>query len=157
MAERPPPHVPKPQQWAERRFAERAVKPRNAAYIIASFWLLGVLVFGVIEWLADPNTFDTVWLGFWWALQTVTTVGYGDVVPTQTSGKVLASILMIGGLSFLSVITATITSAFVARRQEELREAGHDPVVRQLDDITARLDRIERQLLERGGEPERSG
>src|SRR4051812_14063735 len=152
MAERPEPHIPRSQQWAERRFAEKAIKPRNAAYIIATVWLGGVFVFGTIEWLADPTTFDTIWLGFWWALQTVTTVGYGDIVPTQTSGKVLASVLMIGGLSFLSVITATITSAFVARRQEELREAGQDPVMQQLNDISARLDRIELELRGRHGE-----
>jgi voltage-gated potassium channel len=95
-----------------------------------------------------------VWLAFWWAIQTVTTVGYGDVVPTQTSGKALASILMIGGLSFLSIITATVTSAFVARRQAELREAGKDPVMRQLDQIAARLDRIEGELRPSRDDPE---
>ena len=81
----------------------------------------------------------------------MTTVGYGDVVPTQTSGKALAAILMLGGLSFLSIITATITSAFVARRQEELREAGEGPRDAEAGtQISARLDRIEGEL---GGTP----
>ena len=122
------------------------MRPRNAAYLIASVWLVGVLVFGVVERIADPTTFPSVWLGFWWAIQTVTTVGYGDVVPTQTSGKALAAILMIGGLSFLSIVTATITSGFVARRQAELREAGKDPVMQQLQEISTRLDTIEGEL-----------
>jgi voltage-gated potassium channel len=133
-------------RWVERRFSNKAMRPRNAAYIIASLWLVGVLVFGVVERIADPTTFPSVWLGFWWAIQTVTTVGYGDIVPTQTSGKVLAAVLMIVGLSFLSIVTAMITSAFVSRRQEELRDAGHDPVMQQLDQIAARLDRIEDEL-----------
>jgi voltage-gated potassium channel len=155
MAEQPPPQIPRPQAWAERRFATKALRPRNAAFIIAAFWTLGVLVFGVIERLADPETFDTVWLGFWWAIQTVTTVGYGDVVPSQTSGKALAAVLMIGGLSFISVITATITSAFVARREAELREAGKDPVMRELAGISARLDRIENELRADGDDADR--
>jgi voltage-gated potassium channel len=134
------------QQWADRRFAGKALRPRNAAYLVAACWLLAVLVFGVIERIADPGTFPSVWLAFWWAIQTVTTVGYGDVVPTETSGKVLAAILMIGGLSFISIVTATITSAFVARRQAELRDAGQDPVMQKLEQISSRLDAIEGEL-----------
>src|SRR5205809_6970336 len=99
------------ERWAERTFSGKSLRPREAAYLIAVVWLIGVLLFGVIERLADPQTFPSVWLGFWWAIQTVTTVGYGDVVPTQTSGKALAAVLMIGGLSFLSIVTATITSS----------------------------------------------
>jgi voltage-gated potassium channel len=81
------------ERWVERKFSGRSMRPRTAAYLIATVWLIGILLFGVIERLADPKTFPTVWLGFWWAIQTVTTVGYGDVVPTQTSGKVLAAVL----------------------------------------------------------------
>lgn len=145
------------ERWAERRFNNKAMRPRNAAVIVAAIWVVGVIVFGVIERIADPTTFPSVWLAFWWAIQTVTTVGYGDVVPTQTSGKALAAILMIGGLSFLSIITATITSAFVARRQTELRDAGKDPVMRQLDQIAARLDRIEAELRAPRDDVEGSG
>jgi voltage-gated potassium channel len=76
----------------------------------------------------------------------VTTVGYGDVVPSEASGKVFAAILMIGGLSFLSIVTATITSSFVARRQAELRDAGHDPMMQKLEEISSRLDEIEGEL-----------
>ena len=130
------------------------MRPRNAAYLVAAIWVFGVVVFGVIERIADPNTFPSVWLAFWWAVQTVTTVGYGDVVPNQTSGKALAAILMLGGLSFLSIITATVTSAFVARRQEELREAGKDPVMRKLAEISARLDTIEGELGHTRADPD---
>ena len=46
----------------------------------------------------------------------MTTVGYGDVVPQSTASKIVASVLMLGGLSFLAIITALITSAFVVPR-----------------------------------------
>ena len=67
------------------------MRPRFAAYLIIAFWAVAVVAFGVIERLVDPDSFDNVWLGMWWAIQTVTTVGYGDVVPGSTAGKVIAT------------------------------------------------------------------
>ena len=137
--------------WLDRRFTEKALRPRYAAYVIAGFWLVAVIIFGVIERIADPNTFDSIWLAFWWAIQTVTTVGYGDVVPGDPSGKALAAVLMLGGLSLISVVTATITSAFVARRQAEMQAAGEDPVMRELQRVSARLDSMEIELRRLSG------
>jgi voltage-gated potassium channel len=64
----------------------------------------------------------------WWGVRTVTTVGYGDVVPHSTTGKVIGSLLMLGGLSLLAVLTGAITSAFVTQAEAERREARGDPV-----------------------------
>ena len=124
----------------------KILRPRNAAYLIITVWLFAIVVFGIIERLADPHTFPSIWLAFWWAVQTVTTVGYGDVVPKQTSGKFFAAVLMLGGLSIISIITATITSAFVTRRQAELQATGKDPVLHELEQISARLDGLEAEL-----------
>src|SRR5262249_49178260 len=71
-----------------------ALRIRYAADLIAAVWILAVIVFGTVEHLIDSKTFPTVWLGMWWALQTVTMVGYGDVVPAQTSGMIIASFLL---------------------------------------------------------------
>jgi voltage-gated potassium channel len=131
--------------WMEARLETVALRPRDAAYFIASFWAIGVVVFGVVERIVDPKTFPSVWLGMWWAVETVTTVGYGDVVPHQSVGKVIAAVLMLGGLSFLAVLTAAVTSGFVSRAQ-----AGKDnPLVKKLDAlgedvkaVTAELERL---------------
>jgi voltage-gated potassium channel len=133
-------------RWIDRRLSSRALRPRNAARLIAIIWIATVIVFGVLAWIVDPDSFDTVWLAFWWALQTITTVGYGDVVPQETDGKVVGAVLMLGGLSLLSVITATVTSAFITRRQAELMESGEDPVIRHLQQIESRLDAIDAEL-----------
>jgi voltage-gated potassium channel len=143
-------HSSRAERWAHRKLTNRVLRPRYAAYLIASIWLVAVVAFGIIERIADPETFPSVWLAFWWALQTVTTVGYGDVVPGQTSGKALASVLMLGGLAFLSIVTATITSAFIARRQAEAQEAGEDPVIQRLDQISSRLDKMDAEISRLG-------
>jgi len=125
----------------DERIARKGLRPRYAAYVIVVAWAIGVVVFGVVERLVDPGTFDNVWLGMWWAIQTVTTVGYGDVVPGSTAGKVIATFLMLGGLSLFAVVTGAITSACVAQRQKVAGD--RDPVVRKLDALTTKLDALQ--------------
>jgi len=62
----------------------------------------------------DRESFPSFGLAVWWALQTVTTVGYGDVVPAGATGKVIGSIEMVLGVSFISFLTAGVTSAETA-------------------------------------------
>jgi voltage-gated potassium channel len=139
-------------RWVDRKLSSRALRPRYAARMIAVIWLTAVVIFGVIERIVDPETFDTIWLALWWAVQTITTVGYGDVVPGAAGGKAVGALLMLGGLSLLSIITAMITSAFIARRQADLQASGEDPVMRQLSQIEARLDGIDAELRRLGGD-----
>ena len=89
------------------------------------------------------------------AVQTVTTVGYGDVTPKDTAGKIVGVIVMLEGIAFLAIVTAAITSAFVTRAQREQKsgapaeetsaETPGDPQLKQID---ARLERVESLLLE---------
>jgi voltage-gated potassium channel len=138
------PHLPgRPLQ---KRIQRKGLRPRYAAYLIIAAWSLGVVVFGVVERLVDPGTFGNVWLGMWWAIQTVTTVGYGDVVPGSTAGKVIATFLMLGGLSLFAVVTGAITSAFVAERQREGRAPGEDSLSRKLDQMTAKLEAMQAEI-----------
>ena len=132
------------------------MRPRDAALLVIVLWLLAVIAFGTVEYLVERETFSTVWLGMWWALQTVTTVGYGDIVPRQSGGRAIATLLLLGGLAFISVVTAMITSGFVALRERRLREAGEDPVIQRLDVIADRLDRLEHEVASlRGSFPPR--
>jgi voltage-gated potassium channel len=78
----------------------------------------------------------------WWATQTVTTVGYGDVVPVDSAGQAMATVLMIGGLSFFAVVTGAITSAFVARAQATQRASAKDPMMMKLNELEAQLAAI---------------
>ena len=73
--------------------------------------------------------------GVWWAIVTVTTVGYGDISPTTTEGRVIATLLMLLGIGVIGAFTATVASFFV--QQDEGAEMAA---------IEARLERIERKL-----------
>lgn len=109
------------EQWlariVQKRAAKSGLRPRVAAGIIAFFWVVAIVGFGLLIHVVDKTAYDSWGDGMWWATQTVTTVGYGDIVPDTTVGRIVASALMIGGLSFFAVITGIITSGFVARAQ----------------------------------------
>ena len=105
-------------------------------------WLVAVIIFGIVEHLIDDQTFPTVWLGMWWALATVTTVGYGDVVPQDPVGRVIASFLLLGGLALISVLTATITSGFVARAQRETPSSAEVELLAEIRELRARVEEL---------------
>lgn len=134
------------QTWVDRKISRKGMRPRYAAYLVIATWMIAIVVFGIFQRIADPHTYPTIWLAWWWAIQTVTTVGYGDVVPQQTAGKFVAAVLMIGGLAFLSILTATITSSFVARRQERARMRGDDPVMEELRRLSEQMESLEAEL-----------
>ena len=134
------------QKWVIGRVQTRGLRPRYAAYLIATVWVVAVVVFGTVEHLVDSDTYPNVWLGMWWALETVTTVGYGDVVPADTAGKIVASFLLLGGLSLLAVVTGVVTSAFVTQAQVGRQKSGDDPVVRRLDELTRAVSSVQAEV-----------
>ena len=133
---------------AEKRLTRHGLRPRNAAILIVAVWLFFIVVFAFLEHLVDSKTFETVWQGMWWGTQTVSTVGYGDLVPQDPVGKVLGVILMVGGLSLITVLTATITTAFVTRAQADRTRAGKDPVMQQLEQLSAQLEELKAEVRE---------
>jgi voltage-gated potassium channel len=86
----------------------------------------------------------SAWDGVWWAITTVTTVGYGTPEVTTDGGRIIAICLMVTGVCFVAVLTAAAAERFVRSRREE--ERG---IEERLDHIIARLDQIERRA---GGE-----
>jgi voltage-gated potassium channel Kch len=132
------------------RRLEQATRPRQAAAIIATVTTSITVVSGLLITVVDHKNFPTVGNGIWWAVQTVTTVGYGDYVPENVSGRIVATIVMLGGIGFLTVITAAITSSFVARsRDERINRQQDRPAPEVLEEIRESLRRLESALSDR--------
>ena len=126
------------------------------AVVSASVVLLGGAAVWQMERDRPGTTFRTWGDGVWWALTTMTTVGYGDHVPETTSGQVIAALIMIMGVAVLGAVAAVVALIFasaVARREERILEAeGRTLEARleaRLDALDARLARIEEHLQRR--------
>jgi len=131
-----------------RPLARRRLTPVRAVRAIAAATLVITLVSGVAMRIVDGDEFPTVGLGLWWAAQTVTSVGYGDVVPEALGGRIVAVIVMLNAIALLTVVTGAITAALLeSRRRLPAREA--DGVEARLDEISDRLARLEDALRER--------
>jgi voltage-gated potassium channel len=70
----------------------------------------------------QPEKFASIGHSFWWAVATLTTVGYGDVFPITTMGKVMSGIIALVGIGFIALPTGIISSAFIERIQEQKRD-----------------------------------
>jgi voltage-gated potassium channel len=131
------------------RFLRQPLSVRNAAGVIVVTTALVVVGAGVLIRLVDSEEYSSVWVGMWWALQTVTTVGYGDVTPSQLTGRLVAAVVMLEGIAFVAIVTAAITSSFVARaaRQSEAAErldglSDRELIEKRFDELERKLDRL---------------
>jgi voltage-gated potassium channel len=133
----------------ERRIARFLREPpsvRNAAGVIVMATAVVVVGAGVLIRLLDSEEYPNVGVGMWWALQTVTTVGYGDDTPTHLAGRLVGAAVMLEGTAFIAIVTAAITSTFVARatRESEAARAKDEQTDREV--LDKRFDELERKL-----------
>jgi voltage-gated potassium channel len=149
------PSVPRPNLIERRlsRFLREPVSVRSAASVIVVATAVIVVASGVAIRALDHQEYTSIWEGMWWAIQTVTTVGYGDVTPENLAGRFVAGAVMLAGVALVAIVTAAVTSSFVARAQAQrgAEDATADDLAAQrldarLQDITAQLDRVERML-----------
>jgi voltage-gated potassium channel len=116
-------------------------RKRGLGYIVAITILVALGVGAVFAIFEDAPIGD----GLWWAIVTMTTVGYGDVFPVTPAGRIAASVLMLLGIGFVAVITASVAAHFVEEEAESER-------ANELDEVTERLDRLEALLRSAIGE-----
>lgn len=87
---------------------------------------------------STPQEPWTAWDGIWWAVTTVTTVGYGGLEPETDSGRIIASAIMLVGIGFVALVTAFIADRFVASQKET-----EEQILTELREIRAKLERLE--------------
>lgn len=124
------------ERWYDRLSLARAVSTVLAIAIIL------VTIAGILARLVEPETFKSLGLAYWWAVTTVTTVGYGDVVPESPAGRVVASMLMLTGLALIPTLTSVIVSTLIAKH----RQAEQERLIQMEEESAATLARIEERL-----------
>jgi voltage-gated potassium channel Kch len=132
-----------------RLLLRESLSARRAGAIIAGFTVLVTIAGGILERVIDHREFPTIGRGLWFALQTVTTVGYGDVTPKLADGRFIASVLMLAGIGFLAVITASVTASLVESSRRRFVAQAEVDIAWRLGEVDARLARIEAALDQR--------
>jgi voltage-gated potassium channel len=102
----------------DRRLARALETGRIIPYLMTAIAATAVGAALVMR-LVDSKEYPTLGRALWWSVQTVTTVGYGDVTPVEPWGRFVATILMILAFAFLSLLTGTVASLLVARHRSE--------------------------------------
>ena len=128
------------------RFMREPPSVRNAAGTIVIATVVVVVGAGALMRVLDPHEYSNVGVGMWWAIQTVTTVGYGDVTPKNVVGRIVAAFVMLEGIAFVAIVTAVITSTFVARATRDYDAAQATDEASDAERIEARLDILEHKL-----------
>jgi voltage-gated potassium channel len=126
-----------------RAVANRRIFP----YLVFTTAGLGLLA-GFLVTLVDRKDFPTFGTGVWWAIVTLGTVGYGDVVPHTAWGRVLGSVVIVVGVTFLAFLIAIVTSYFVSGEQEEKEAREREQRTADLAEAIGSLRRIEQRLDE---------
>ena len=133
-----------------RLLMRESLSARRAAAIIAGFTLLITVAGGILERVLDHQEYPTIGRGLWFALETVTTVGYGDVTPARAEGRIIAGVLMLTAIGFLAVVTASATAALIESSRRRFAADAEADVARRLDEVNDRLARIEVTLGQSG-------
>ena len=124
------------------RFAtKRLVRGLETGRILPALFLTMfglIFIFAAVIRIADHESFPTYGTALWWSVSTVTTVGYGDVVPQQPFGRIVAGVLMVVGFGFLSLVTGAIASGLVSRNRE----------AKESDEVVEAINRLEQRLAE---------
>ena len=131
----------------------RAVADRRVFPFLAFTTLTVALLAGFVVTIVDKEDFPNYGTAVWWAVVTLGTVGYGDVVPHSGWGRVVGSAVIIVGVTFIAFLTAVITSLFVEEEQkahrtviEDAQRASQDETSRLLEDVSSRLSTVETLL-----------
>jgi voltage-gated potassium channel len=126
------------------RLNRAVVSGRIIPFLILVMLIVGGAGTAAVE-ILSPNSFASVGDAAWWAATTVTTIGYGDVVPGTSGGRVIAVFVMFASVATVSFTTAVVTASFVAYQQRRLgpETERHQELVDTLARIEQRLDRIE--------------
>ena len=102
---------------------KRVLFRKREIFGIMVFFLVFVILFSstllfLVENPVQPDKFSSIPAAMWWAVMTVTTVGYGDMIPVTPLGKTIASIVTVSGVLVLALPSAILASGFIEEREK---------------------------------------
>ena len=129
------------------RINKAVASGRIIPYLVAIMFIVGATGTAAVE-ILSPNSFNSLGDAAWWSATTVTTIGYGDVVPGTPGGRVIAVFVMFASVATVSFTTAVVTASFVSFQQRRIgpETERHEELVERLARIESKLDAIEQQL-----------
>ena len=143
---------PERASFIDRQVARIADARSVTVGLALAFVTLG-LAGAIVMRIADPHNFPSLGLAFWWAIETITTVGYGDHVPTTTVGRLIGAVEMVLGVSFIAFLTAGVTSTVIQRADAQAEQDDRartqkntETIVAALSDNKAAIDELGRRL-----------
>lgn len=125
----------------------KKVLARNHLGMTLGISALLIIIAGYLIAGIDPGI-KSVGDGIWWALVTISSVGYGDIVPTTTAGRLFASVLIMLGMALFSIVTANLSVFFISQAEQsgEMESPQVEEQEKTLQAMEQRLSRIEQQL-----------
>lgn len=129
----------------EKNISEFIRKTYLDKIIIAS--IVFIVIVTVLVWMLDSNITDFK-TAVWYIFVSMTSTGYGDVVPSSVSGKVVGIVAMVGGIIIFSLITAIISSAYISRLNRQNRadlESKIDNLSREVEKLNEKIDELNRR------------
>lgn len=85
----------------------------SSMFVVALLMIIAFVLMFSIENSAQPKVFDNAFSALWWAIATITTVGYGDIYPVTVAGKILSTIIALLGIALVAVPTGIISAGFI--------------------------------------------
>jgi voltage-gated potassium channel len=132
------------------RYARRSLQTRSVMLVTAVTIILVITVAGVVLILERGNSAAVISNypeALWWALSTVTTVGYGDLYPVTNAGRAAALLLMLAGIALVGIITAAVAAWFVRSVVKAAEPAEPEPVPAQ-EALLHRIDVLETRVAD---------
>lgn len=140
---------------------KRGIKPisevlaKNSLHYVTLITILLIILSGIaFSWVEYQGiSIQGIFQGMWWAITTVTTVGYGDISPRSYMGRILAVAVMIIGIAFVSILTANIASYFVEKDknkeyedQKGNKKDEEQLIIEKIEELSKKIDEINRRL-----------
>lgn len=97
-------------------------------FVVTLLMIIASVLMYSIENAAQPEVFDNAFSALWWAIATITTVGYGDIYPVTVAGKILSTIIALLGIALVAVPTGIISAGFIEQITDSPKSEQEDNV-----------------------------